>query len=318
MKKYVFILFLFSSLATFAQPANPYQKIDDFALKIGKLDSLTMGTIAVKLTKPFTDKTEKARAIYTWIANNIAYDVKAAKNGNTEKNSPAEVLIYRKAIGNGFALLFQDMCSVAGIRCLTVNGYLKKSVLNIDEKDVELNHSWAVVQLGQSPDTWHYVDVALGTGSLDETQKVFVKSFSDKYFFADKTIFNWQHFPDNEAWKLPATAAPKNIKEFLALPIIKTTAFDFTLKSFLPAQGFVKAKLKAPVAFKFMLSGSEEIKTVTIKYGDVKKPKIVDIPFTFSGGALSFTNKFNVDDDYPVIILINNKEFMVYRFLVEE
>ena len=181
---------------------------------------------------------------------------------------------------------------------------------------MELNHSWAVVQLGQSPDTWHYVDVALGTGSLDETQKVFVKSFSDKYFFADKAIFNWQHFPDNEAWKL--AAAPKTKKDFLTLPIIKTAAFDYSLKSFLPAQGFVKAKLKAPVAFKFVLGGGDEIKTVTIKYGDVKKIKTVDIPFTYAGGTLSFTNKFNVDDDFAVTILINNKEFIVYRFLVEE
>lgn len=75
---------------------------------------------------------------------------------------------------------------------------------------------WAVVQLGQSPDTWYYVDPAWGSGYADAEMKVFTRSFTDAYFFTDKPIFNLQHYPDNEAWKLGG--APKNKKEFYSLP----------------------------------------------------------------------------------------------------
>jgi len=140
-------------------------------------------------------------------------DVKSAKNNSTTKNTPTEVLLYRKAVGAGFASLFQDMCSSAGIRCLTADGFVKFSAEQVNEKKPEINHSWAVVQLGQSPEAWYYADPCWGSGYTDPEFKSFTKSFNPDYFFADLTIFNWQHYPDNTAWQLGP--GPKNKSDFL-------------------------------------------------------------------------------------------------------
>lgn len=314
--KFLKLVILLSTLSMQIFAQQNFAKADAFALKVGRLDSMNMGTIATILTKPFAEKIDKARVIYTWIANNITFDVKAARNTQTDKNTPTEVLLYRKAVGIGFATLFQDMCSSAGIRCLTADGYLKRTTEDIGQNSTEINHSWAVVQLGISPDTWHYVDVALAAGTTDDDLKIFTKQFNDNYFFANKAIFNLQHFPYNEAWKLDA--APKNKKDFYALPLVKSSAYEFGLQKFLPADGKIKTKVNKAFTFSFTLANPAAISKVSIVYGQGKKQKTRDVNFSLSGNSLSFSFKFEMEDTYPVAIKINGKEFMTYLIEVEE
>ena len=126
IKKISFLLLLCISFNAFAQTTGRnFKDVDEYVQKLGSLDSLNMGTISNMLTKNFPDKVDKLRAIYYWITNNISYDCKAARTNNTQKNSPTEVLLYRKAVGIGFASLFQDMSSSANIRCLTADGFVK-------------------------------------------------------------------------------------------------------------------------------------------------------------------------------------------------
>lgn len=311
----IFVVALLLSTNCFAQGNKNFTAIDEYVKKLGKLDTLTMGTISSIITKPFADKEDKARAIYSWIANNIEYDVKMAKSGNVNKNTPTEVLQYRKAVGIGFASLFQDMCSSADIRCLTADGYLKYDALQIGEPD-EINHSWAVVQLGKSPEEWFYVDVALASGSVDPLKKTFTPAYSTAYFFPDKKTFNWQHFPDNEAWKLGQ--APKSKKDFYALPVIKTAAYELGLTSFTPATGKVKAKLGNAFTFSLAFSNTSDISKVELVYGEPKKQKTKEVIFNSSSGGISFSNKFEQEGEYPVTIKINGKEVISYHLTVEE
>jgi len=313
----LFFLIFISFTAVAQTDGKDFTAVDAYVKKLGSLDSLNMGTISAKLTKPFDDKMEKARAIYDWITGNITYDVKMARSGNISKNSGDEVLLYRKAVGIGFATLFQDMCSSADIRCLTADGFIKNTIEDINEKSSEINHSWDVVQLGQSPDKWFYVDAAFGSGSVDATGKIFTRSFTSGYFFANKQLFNWQHFPDNEAWKLGP--APKSKSEFNTLPIIKNAAFDLDLSKFAPAQGFVKAALNKEVSFKFSFgNGAIDVTKVSIVYGDARKLRTKDPVFNYSGNNLSFNYKFEIEGDYPVTVLINGKELITYHFQVDE
>ena len=318
MKKIVtslFTLTLLLSTNCFAQGNKNFTAIDEYVKKLGKLDTLTMGTISSIVTKPFEDKEEKARAIYSWIANNIEYDVKMAKSGNVNKNSPTEVLQYRKAVGIGFASLFQDMCSSADIRCLTADGYLKNSAEQIGESDVEINHSWAVVQLGKSPEEWYYVDPALASGTTDAAMKTFTPAYTNAYFFPDKKRFNWQHFPDNEAWKLGE--APKTKKDFYALPVIKTAAYEFEITKFAPALGKVKTTPANAVVFTLSFRNTSDISKVELVYGEPKKQKTKEVIFNSSSGGISFSNKFE-EGEYPVMIKINGKEVIAYHLSSEE
>lgn len=292
-----------------------FKDIDEYVKKLGTLDSLNMGTISKLLTKNYEDKTDKVRAIYDWIAYNISYDIKAAKNGSTDKNSSTEVLLYRKATGAGYANLFQDMCSSAGIRCLTADGFVKFGIEQVKDSKTEINHSWAVVQLGQSPEAWYYADPCWGSGYTDAEFKTFTKVFNPDYFFADLTIFNLQHYPNNTAWQLGP--GPKNKKDFFNFPVVKSAAYEFGLKKFTPNDGAVKIKAKEPLVFGYQLSDRAIINKVTLAIGEGKRKIIKEVPFTFNKNILSFFYKFMEEDNLSVTVLINGKELMEYAVEVE-
>lgn len=300
------------SISASAQTSGKdFKDIDEYIKGLGTMEGMSAATIDNVVINHFDDKVDKLRAIYTWIALNINYDVKAARTNSTMKNTPADVLASRKAVGIGFASLFQDMCSSAGIRCLTVDGFVKYNTQEIGEKGTEINHSWDVVQLGQSPDTWYYVDPAFGSGHLEADMKSFTRSFSGAYFFTDKATFNLQHFPDNGAWKLGS--GPKSKGEFYSLPLVRTAAIEYGIKKIEPDNGVLKVKLNKPVYFSYVLGNDKEsITSVALGMGEKKKYKVKDVEFTQSNGMLSFSYKFAEDGNFPLLILVNGKEFLAY------
>jgi transglutaminase/protease-like cytokinesis protein 3 len=310
-------LFFMATGATSAQAAKEdFKVVDDYVRSLGPLDTLNAGTISHIVTKKFPDPKDKVRAIFDWIANNIAFDLKAGRNNDNEKINTDLILKSRKANAAGYAALFQDMCSVVKIRCLTVDGYAKYNTEQINEKPDEFNHTWAVVQLGQSPDSWYYVDPAWGSGYTDEKMTRFTKAYNDDYFFADRAIFNNQHFPDNGAWQLGP--GPKNISSFLSLPLLKAAAYEYRVSKFSPANGYIKAKLNSPVSFNLRLNTRLPIDIVALEIGEDKKKKIKTVDYTLSGGSIVFNYKFDVEDTYPVTVLVNNKPVLSYIAEVSE
>ncbi len=316
LKKILSVFFIIAGFNLSAQTSNrDFKAIDEYVQSLGSLDSMSMGTINNVVSNKFTDKMDKARAIYYWITHNITYDLKLARNNNPLKNTPADVLRTRKATAIGFASLFQDMCSSADIRCLTVDGFIKNNTEEIGEKDQEINHSWAVVQLGQSPEDWYYVDPTLGSGFVDAEMKFFTKYYTDVYFFTEKETFNLQHYPDNEAWKLGS--ASKNKKDFFDMPVVRVAAIELGIKKILPNDGKIKAKVNKAVKFSFTLKSTEEITKVELGFGEKKKYKVEEIQYSNSASVLSFTYKFQDANSYPVTIFVNGKEFVQYYVEVE-
>ncbi len=316
LKIYLSFLFAISVCPVSAQTnGRDFTTIDAYVKSLGPLDSMSMGTINNVVSNKFTNKIDKARAIYYWIAHNINYDVKSARNNSNLKNTPAEVLLTRKATGIGFASLFQDMCSSADIRCLTVDGFVKNNTQQIGEKETEINHSWAVVQLGQSPEEWYYVDAAFGSGYLNADMKEFTKAYTAAYFFTEKESFNLQHYPDNEAWKLGK--APKNKTDFFEMPVVKVAAIELGLTKMSPREGKIKTKVNKGVKFSFTVKSTESITKVELGMGDKKKYKVEEIQYSNSASVLSFTYKFEDENAYPVIVFVNGKEFVSFYVEVE-
>ena len=320
MKRYfvcAFVLLLqVLYISSFAQPSKQeYLAVDEYIKKAGTYDTLSMGAISHIITRNFAPKELKTRAIFDWIALNISYDCKAGRNNDASKNTSADVLKYRKAIGVGFATLFQDMCSSANIRCLTVEGFAKRVTDNIGEKKPEINHEWAVVQLGQSPDTWYYVDPCWGAGYPDKKETTFIKAYDPSYFFADKKIFNFQHYPDNEAWKL--SPASKSKKDFYELPLVKGGAYSFGVNGFIPSSGKVMIKEGKSVSFNISSSTISVINKVSLIIENNNKTAEKVMNFTALNGHIVFDYKFNDDGEFPVTILINGKETLGYIITVD-
>ncbi len=309
------LLFLLSHFITSAQ--LDYATIDNAVLKLGGLEKFNLATITDTVTSPWNSKDEKVRAIFTWIANNIALDAKAIKGADNRDVEPEKTIQKRKSTSLGFSLLFQEMCSQANIRCLSVDGYLKISTEDIDDMPDAASSSWNVVQLGTSPNEWYYIDAAQASGYLDSKKTVFTRSFSPQYFFADKTAFNLEHYPDNKAWLL-GEGYP-SIKTFYALPLIKPAAYDYRLFYPEPLAGKIKTKPGAPFHFSFKLKNSPDNPQVTVVLGEglkIQKPLRVNIKQT--GNEISFDFTFKKEDTYPVTILINDKPLLVYLVEISE
>ncbi|MCS7045368.1 MAG: transglutaminase-like domain-containing protein, partial [Gemmataceae bacterium] len=58
-----------------AQDAKPYKAIDQHALKAPPEAEASLDSLAEYLAKPCKTDRDKARAIYRWITDRIAYDV---------------------------------------------------------------------------------------------------------------------------------------------------------------------------------------------------------------------------------------------------
>lgn len=319
MKLLTFLLGLLtiSNLSYSQSPASHYTSTDSFIQTLGSLDSLNMARITDTLTRRITDKEQKARAIFYWIAHNISWDIKAMKSGDQRKSNPEDVIRFRKATALGFAKLFQEMSSAANIRCLVVDGYVKNYTDDINNPADELNHSWNVVQLGTSPDQWFFVDASRASGYADRKLSLFTSQFTSNYFFPEKALFNLDHFPDNDAWQLGG--GPKSKKDFYALPVIDRAAYGISLKKPVPVSGLVKARTKTKVNFSFSYNADTPISNVSLLVGEGKKMRKPEpMNFTAANGVVNFSYQFKTEDNIPVAVLVDGKEILHYLVEVTE
>ncbi len=319
MRKTLLPIFIFCALASpaLAQTDHKlYAPVDSIVKTFGALKEYNLAVITDTITRPFAEKEAKARAIFYWIANNISLDPKAISRNDQRMKHPENVVEKRMGTALGFSLLFQEMCSLVKIRCLSIDGYVKNSVEEITDSYEEINHSWNVVQLGQSPEQWFYVDAAKASGYLDDRQKEFTIDFTSEYFFANRELFNLDHYPDNSAWQLGK--GPGKLKSFYSLPLLSSATYKYGVTAVNPEDGLIKTKINQPVAFSFPYSG-EKIETVILEMGrNSRKKNSPPMNFTTSGNTLAFSYSFKEEDDYPVHIIVNGRPFASYLVEVRE
>ncbi len=293
---------------------SKYQYVDDDVKKLGNFPTKNVAEIADAITAKYGSNEEKARAIFYWIANNIAIDPKAVKQQDEKNKLPEKVIELRKATPLGFSLLVQEMCSYAKIRCLSVDGYVKNHAEEINEKAEEKNYSWNVVQLGQTSEAWYYIDACRASGFLDPKLSIFTKQFTSQYFFTDKKLFNLIYFPDNLAWMLGG--GNKSIKDFYALPVIGNEAVGLEMRKLAPLTGVIKTTIIKPVNFSFSINNDNTIKKISIIIGNEKKrQKEEPMNFDNTSGNVSFSYTFKKEDTFPIQIIADGK--VVLQYIVE-
>lgn len=306
------LLSLLACVATALSQKKDYSQVDATVQKLGSLNNQNVAIIADTITRNFSEKEQKARAIFFWIANNIAIDPKATKSNDKKNTLPEEVVLLRKTSPLGFSLLVQEMCSLANIRCLSVDGYTKTNAVDIGNPADEINHSWNVVQLGQSPDQWFYIDAAKASGFTDSKMTTFTKQFTGEYFFTERVLFNLDHYADNQAWQLGA--GPKSEHEFYALPVISNAAYRLGLQKTEPVKGHIKTSPTSNVRFSFTYNNADSApKQIFIVTGEEKKQmKPVEVTFKNAGGNISFNYQFKIPGSYPVKIVVDGETILQY------
>ncbi|MCI0455916.1 MAG: hypothetical protein L0Z62_02915 [Gemmataceae bacterium] len=215
----LFVPFLMAGAppATFDRKA--YLALDAHALKATRKTEQSLEDLAKYLTKTAKSDHAKARAIYRWITDRIAYDAEGFYANQFGDNSTEAVLKNRKCVCAGFANLFHDLCQAAGLEVVKVRGKTKGVYDPEAEDNPKLRHAWNAVKLGAK---WYLVDPTWGAGALRD--KKFAKRFREQFFLAAPEQLIFTHFPNDPKWQL--LSEPIAEEDFQKQPKVNGRLFE--------------------------------------------------------------------------------------------
>ena len=234
-----FLLGLFVSLHTFSQSpqerifapsANQptqidFSRIDNYVLGLRTQRNTTEAQLSALITRESQTKMEKARAIFIWIANNIAYDT------NLRVRTKEEALRQGRGVCEAYSALFQSLAELAGLEVVTVTGDAKQYYYR-DPSDLDSDgHAWNVVKV--EDDRWVIVDATWGAGHVENRR--FTKKLTLHWFDPAPELYIFTHLPqeDQSQWQL--LNRPVTREEFLRMPPLSP---ELALWGFNPAETF--------------------------------------------------------------------------------
>ena len=172
--------------------------------------------LAAYLTQGAAGDTERARAIFRWLAENIAYDY--AARDNQEPVRPEEVLVRGRAVCEGYAGAFELLGRLAGLEVVSIHGYAKGHDWGDGAHFERTNHAWNAVRIAGA---WRLIDATWGAGYVRDGQ--FVKQLEDYFFMPAPEALAFTHLPEDPGWAL--VPRPLSLRAFEAQPVVRAAFF---------------------------------------------------------------------------------------------
>ena len=263
-----------SSVFAFCQHENEdFSSVDSFAVTIKYRKDLTRLTI--QLTDQYSEQLLKARAIFMWITANIRYDYKYYNKYNYKGKEPKtykckdekdceakrmvwethyidRVLLKKKAVCQGYSMLFKKMCDIAGLKSEIIPGYVRTEHYQVGSPGT-LDHAWNAVWIDSAYYLLDATWAAGGCGKNDDGKLLyFEKDFDDYYWLTPAADFARNHFPQNSKWVL----LPHYTKDSFAANPFYDPIFLPNIKLITPASGVITAKKGDTIHFKIDYTGS--------------------------------------------------------------
>ncbi|PBP24767.1 transglutaminase-like superfamily protein [Diplocarpon rosae] len=155
------------------------------------------GYLADMLCAPFSSATDKARAIFTWLHHNIAYDVDAFFGNRVKHVEPKDTIATGLAVCGGYAGLFAAIALKAGMEAVVVTGHGKGfgyRSLKRGERPPPPDpsgHAWNAVRVDGGE--WKLIDPCWGAGNVSGSS--YNKNFTPSQFTMPNSDFGLKHFP---------------------------------------------------------------------------------------------------------------------------
>ncbi|MBB4637705.1 transglutaminase domain-containing protein [Longimicrobium terrae] len=218
---------LFAAAPVLAQRQTYDYRMADSVALAAPANAASVEEIAAKVTRGLHSDRDKARAIYRWITHNIEYDASAFFGSRfmVPVQTPPAVLRRKRAVCDGFSLLFMAMSHAAGLEVGEVSGYAKAYSGDPRNPVSRQRHAWNVVRVDGA---WQLVDASWGAGDI--IGRDFVRRFRDFYFFPDPEKFIYSHMAEDPAMQL--LAHPVSVSQFDRMPALQR---DFWELGFSPA-----------------------------------------------------------------------------------
>ena len=127
------------------------------------------------VTEGLTTDYDKARAIYTWVADNIYYDMPAFREGyNKDAADPVMVMKTKRAVCAGYSQVLSIMFHMAGMPCIYTTGDCSG-----------IGHAW---NLACIDGVWCFIDSTWGSGNVYDND-TFTKGNVNYQYFATTAQF---------------------------------------------------------------------------------------------------------------------------------
>lgn len=252
------VLFLLVAQSVFAQ----YSKVDALVKTYPKSFS-NPEQLAAKINRDFSSDDAKARAIFTWVATNTTYDLRAAKAGSGtiaysftdeadrlrkeqqfREKYAQKTLRSGKGICQDYSALFHTLCNLTGLQCIDIVGTSKSHPTHIGKLPKQNDHEWNAVKIDGR---WKLIDVTWASGCVSTQTGKFVPEFNDAYYGTAPEVFFLNHFPDDERFLM----IDKNDSDFAELRLYYGPYIKSDYEIAMPEKGVLSAK-SGVIAFKII------------------------------------------------------------------
>lgn len=254
---YLFLVFVITSATLSAQ---------DFSIVDAKIKTypkrITAKKLADKISTDFTSDNEKVRALFSWLAFNIRYDLIAFNNLSARKTqfsyrNEAEkkaklkaikdaivqkTLARRSGICEDYAQTFANICTLLNIENEVIKGNVRISSNDIGKVNNQANHAWNAVKLNNK---WLYLDATWAAGAVKNGR--WQRNFNDYYFNIPKEKYFLTHFPEDILWQLRVKRM--SLKSYFQQPIYTTDFLKKQYKLIAPTTGIITKKTNTPITF---------------------------------------------------------------------
>lgn len=248
-----FVFFFLINSAIFAQD---YSLVDAKVKRYPTYSSAQQ--LATKINADFKTDTDKIRAVFIWLTENIRYDLEEYYRPSTKQISfqykneaekqlklqqikdqiADETFKNKKSVCEGYAQSFKKICDLLTIEAVIIKGYARNSSDDIGTIATTTNHAWNAVKVDS---TWQLVDATWAAGY--EINNQWKKHFTEYYFFPNPTELLRSHLPESAAWQLVQNRISK--ADFSNQPVIGQGFFSENLELISPKKGIIsKAKNK--------------------------------------------------------------------------
>jgi Transglutaminase-like superfamily len=220
-----------------------YAKIDAHALATPPGKEKDIPTLAAYLVAPAQNELQKARAIFRWMTDRIAYDDVGYNTDKIGKESAEAVLAERVGVCDDYATLFKALAEAAGLEAEYIGGLAKGYGYVEGGSMQEPGHAWNAFKANGN---WHLVDVTWGAGhgtTIDGKLKS-TKKFKPSWFDVDPHAFVLAHLPDDSQWQL--LAQPLTQSQLEKMPEVELELFDIGFDPKLVLEGLRAVPMTAP------------------------------------------------------------------------
>lgn len=303
-----------------AQTAFPQYSMVDALVKTYPKSFSSPEQLAAKINQDFGSDVAKARAIFTWVATNTTYDLRAAKTGSGaiaysftdeadrlrkeqqfREQYAKKTLRSGKGICQDYSALFHRLCDLTGLQCVDIVGTSKSHPTHIGKLPKQNDHEWNAVKIDGR---WKLIDVTWASGSVSTQTGKFIPEFNDAYYGSAPEVFFLNHFPDDKRFLM----IDKNESDFAELPLYYGPYIKSNYEIVMPEKGVLSAK-SGVIPFK-IIDFPEHSK---ISYVFTSEGKVYDASLRKNGKLCEFEVTVNSRSRGFLTIYVDRSAVATYK-----